>query len=158
MVSNLVSRALRARTSPTWGALCASPVGEAWALSGKEPAPFTTVRSKVSDFAQAEKEILVDFIRNTVPDIVSLWLQCSVLRVTTTTPRCTGVFAARWEPIRRSSDRTTASPVLGTPPPTSTEPPVCHSARVSLELHLQVPPHDLFVCINSLNYEVFCLC
>lgn len=57
--------------------------------------------------------------------------KCCVLQVIIITHQFIGVSAVLMEPTRLNSDRTTAFPVLETPPQTLTEPSVCLSARIA---------------------------
>lgn len=57
--------------------------------------------------------------------------QSSARPGTTTTPASTAAFAAPWAPTSLIFGRITASPAPATPPPTSTAPPPCPSAKVS---------------------------
>lgn len=57
--------------------------------------------------------------------------QSSARPGTTTTPASTAAFAAPWAPTSPIFGRITASPAPATPPPTSTAPPPCPSAKVS---------------------------
>lgn len=123
---------LRGLISQTWDGRFASPVGEDLAPSGRAPAPSTTVKSKVSSCSSHETCMINRFDLADLTFVCVSSLQFSVLQVTITTPRCTGVSAAQWAPIRQSSGRTTALPALGTPPLILMVQPVSLSARVSV--------------------------
>lgn len=123
--SNLACHVLKALISQIWEGPCAFPVGEDSVPNGKGPAPSTTVKSKFS-----------------VPQVI------------TTTPQYTGVSDALWGPIRQSLDKTTAFPVLETPPLILMVPQVSHNARTG---NVVVSWASLWVTLSHLTILVITL-
>ena len=81
-------------------------------------------------------------------------LQSSALRDITTTAALTAASAVPWARTKESLDRTTVSPALETPPPTSMAPLTSCNAKVCISVRNEVPETNTLKMKFRIQFQI----